>query len=179
MITKIIQDTKEKIDKNKQLVENLNKLGCEVYRNKLPVGDYTYLYNMRVIIDTKQNISEIAYNLYYEEEKKRFKDECVTASLMGILLIVLIEEIPPNNDLSQWKSDIYKWGDKAGKKYTRATGGWLKETMQGFTRDYGVYFKFCDKNDTAQNIITILDYYNEKFIESEIERRKNESINNK
>jgi len=167
-------DSREKLDKKQHILDYLyNKDIPFKAKTKLDVGDYTLYHNRRVCIDLKLGIIELAYNLYNKKENDRFTKECILARQLGILLIILIEEVPPNNDVAEWKSPRFKIGEKKGKRYTNCTGGWLKKTMEDFTNRFGVYFKFCDKSQSPEMIVKILDHYNEVWWQEELERRKN------
>lgn len=170
-------DSREKLDKKQHILDYFYNNNIRYQRTKLDVGDYTLYHNRRVCIDLKLGIIELAYNLYNKQENERFIRECVLARQLGILLIVLIEEVPPSNDLTQWQSPRFESGEKIGKRYTNATGGWLKKTMEDFTAKYGVYFKFCEKAQSPEIIVKILDHYNEIWwLEEEKRRKQSENI---
>lgn len=94
----IVEDTRNQVSKHKELNDTLTAKGFTIVRSKLFVGDYTRLDNQTVCIDTKKDINEIAGNICGKQHE-RFKAECIRARDNFIKLIVLIEEIPPNNDL--------------------------------------------------------------------------------
>lgn len=56
-------DTREKQRAVKQIISHFDKHGIKHYPSKLYVGDYMNLDNPRVIIDRKQNLSEIYTNV--------------------------------------------------------------------------------------------------------------------
>ena len=120
--------------------------GYPTYRTKLFVGDYTLATDQSVCIDTKRNILELAGNICGKQHE-RFRAECIRAQETGIQLIVLIEQIPPLNDLANWTS-----------KLSQVKGATLKKCMETMTERYGVQFEFCKPDRTAKRIIDILFY---------------------
>lgn len=120
--------------------------GYPTYRTKLFVGDYTLATDQSVCIDTKRNILELAGNICGKQHE-RFRAECIRAHDTGIQLIVLIEQIPPLNDLANWTS-----------KLSQVKGATLKKAMATMTDKYGVQFEFCKPDRTAKRIIDILFY---------------------
>ena len=148
----IVEDTRNQVSKHRLLNDTLATKGFTVVRSKLFVGDYTCLDNQTVCIDTKKDINEIAGNICGKQHE-RFRAECIRARDNFIKLIILIEEIPPNNDLAQWTSRKRK-SDKQVKGET------LKKAMQTMHEKYGVVFEFTTRELCANRIIDILTALN-------------------
>lgn len=175
-------DSREKARAIKKIVAEFEKQGVVHYTSKLYVGDYMSLDNPRLIIDRKQNLTEICSNVCQGHE--RFRGELVRAQEHGIKLIILIEhsnQIKSIDDVAEWNNPrIAKWEkgirEKAGRdkdadieecisllkeqkiKHTRPpmTGETLSNIMKTMERKYGCEFRFTDKLHTGQRIIEIL-----------------------
>ena len=87
----IIEDTRNQVGKHQELNRQLAKMGHNVIRSKLLVGDYTKAKDQSVCIDTKQNFREVFGNIYGKQHA-RFREECIRAKSAEISLIILIEE---------------------------------------------------------------------------------------
>ena len=78
----VLEDTRNKPDKNAHIRQQLEDLGYKVERTKLWIGDYTFPTNQSICIDTKKDMNEIEGNLIHDHE--RFKAECIRAKEAGI-----------------------------------------------------------------------------------------------
>ena len=148
----IVEDTRNQVTKHRLLNDTLKAKGISVVRSKLFVGDYTRLDNQTVCIDTKKDINEIAGNICGMQHE-RFRAECIRARDNFIKLIVLIEEIPPNNDLLQWIS-------RKRKSAKQVKGETLQKAMHTMHEKYGVVFEFTTREKCAERIIEILTAVN-------------------
>lgn len=156
-------DSREKERAIKQIIAEFDKQGIKHYSSKLFVGDYMSLDNPKLIIDRKQNLTEICSNVCQDHE--RFRAELIRAQDAGIKLIILCEHGKGINSLE----DIIWWDNPRIHKRVKENGKWIdKKTkaMPGETlykvlstieRKYGVEFQFCDKSDTGKRIIEILE----------------------
>ena len=174
-------DSREKARAIKKILAAFDKQGVKHYISKLFVGDYMSLDNPRLIIDRKQNLSEICGNVCQGHDT--FRDELIRAQDNGIKLIFLIEhsnQVKSIDDVEKWKNprrfvktkiwvDDKLLTDEKGEEYwepghfetitkeTKAmTGETLAKVMRTQERKYGVKFMFCDKLHTGQRIIEIL-----------------------
>lgn len=157
-------DTREKTRAIKKIVEEFDRHGIKHPVSKLMVGDYMNYDNPRLIIDRKQNLSEVCSNVCQDHE--RFRRELLLARENDIQLIILVE----HGKGIQRLSDVIWWENPRRWKRTKNphTGKWETvetKAMQGETlykilctqeRKYGVKFLFCDKEDTGKEIIRIL-----------------------
>lgn len=170
-------DTREKARAIKKIVAEFERQNIKHYSSKLYVGDYMSLDNPRLIIDRKQNLSEVCSNVCQGHE--RFRSELIRAKDNGIKLIILIEhsnQIKSVEDVEKWVNprikkrvwvpDQLKTNDK-GEEYwkvghyqtekTKAmTGKTLSKIMQTMASKYGCEWQFCDKINTGKRIIEIL-----------------------
>lgn len=147
----IFIDSREKDRAIKKIVAEFDHQGVIYCTNKLYVGDYQSLDNPRLIIDRKQNLTEMCANVCQGHE--RFRNELIRAQKMGIKLIILIEhsnQIKSIDDVAKWQNPRIKPGNKA------MTGETLSKILLTMERKYGCRFMFCDKLHTGQRIIEIL-----------------------
>lgn len=147
----IVEDTRNQVAKHRLLNDMLKAKGFAVIRSKLLVGDYTRLDDMRVCVDTKKDIDEVAGNICGKQHE-RFREECIRARDNFIQLVILIEEMPPNGELEQWVSEKKRKGGKDRK----AIGKTLKKAMETMSDKYGVRFEFTTRENCANRIIELL-----------------------
>lgn len=157
-------DSREKARAIKKIVAEFDRQGIKHPVSKLLVGDYMNYDNPRLIIDRKQNLSELCSNVCQDHE--RFRRELLLAKENGIQLLILIEHGKGFRKLS----DVFWWENPRRWKRLRNpdTGKWEEvetKAMQGETlykilctqeRKYGVKFLFCEKEETGSEIIRIL-----------------------
>lgn len=148
----IIEDTRQKPDKNKFISDGFLNAGVHVVRSKLPVGDYCSIDSMRRCVDTKSNIQEIAGNLTQDHE--RFRRELVRAQEMGITLYILIfdEKVKDKETLKQWANP------RAKRSKAAPNGVLLSKIMSTMEQKYGVKFVFGKREKAAETIIDILQH---------------------
>lgn len=145
----IIEDTRQKADKHLLKHASFDKDGDIIFRSRLLIGDYAL--PPKVAVDTKEDITEIAYNMCGSaNEKKRFSNNCYTARLCDSKLVYLVED-----------SRFGNINDLIGHTFRLHNGLYipgeqLAKAMYITTNRYGVEFRFCDKNDTANIIKEIL-----------------------
>lgn len=163
----IYEDTRNQLNKHERLNADLEAHGCKVIRQALNVGDYTLPTDQRICIDTKKDILELLNNIFQDHE--RFRAECLRALQLGILLIVLTEERPPENRIDKWiapkfKSDQYTDKDgqrvlvhKKGDPKSIANMDVARKVLITMQERYGVRFMFCDKDQTAGYILELLN----------------------
>jgi len=146
---KLIEDTRNKVGKHKNIAAYCQRCGIELVRMTLPYGDYMFPGGY-ISIDTKQNLEEVASNLLNRSHRDsiRFWNEVRNAHKNGIKLVILVEhggEIKSINDVPKWRS-----------KYSQVTGRRLIDEMIRTEMAYGVRWCFCDRRSTAKRIIEIL-----------------------
>ena len=149
-IRTIIEDTRQKPDKNEHIKIQLEELGYKVVRSKLFVGDYQFADSGKIVVDTKLNLQEVVGNVIQQHD--RFRSECIRAKEAGIKLIILITE-PKVTCLS----DVFGWWNprlRYSKKAT--TGRQLGKILYSMKEKYGVDFQFCKKNEVGKRIVELL-----------------------
>lgn len=161
----IIQiDSREKARAIKDIVEEFDRQGIKHPVNKLMVGDYMNYDNPRLIVDRKQNLSELCSNVCQDHE--RFRRELIRAQENDIQLIFLIEHgkgVKRLEDVVWWENPR-RWK----RRKNPVTGKWeeietkamkgevLYQILRTQERKYGCRFLFCDKKETGKEIIRIL-----------------------
>lgn len=152
----ILEDTRNKPEKNAYIRKQLEKLGYQVQRCKLYAGDYTWATDQRICIDTKADLQEVCGNVTQQHE--RFQAECERAKLAGIRLVVLIREstIKSLEEVPTW----YNWRRKFSPRAT--TGKQLWKIMSTMTEKYGVIWKFATQPNMGKTIAELLEGDNER-----------------
>ena len=145
----LIEDTRNKVGKHKNIAAYCQRCGIELVRAALPYGDYMFP-GGHISIDTKRNLDEVATNLLNRSHKDsvRFWNEIRSAKQNGIQLVILVEhggEIKTINDVPKWRS-----------RFSGVTGRRLIDEMIRTEMAYGVLWCFCDRRSTAKRIIEIL-----------------------
>jgi len=144
-------DSREKARAIQKIVGTFDKQGVKWFISKLPVGDYMSLDNPRLIIDRKQNLSELCGNVC--QQHKRFRAELERANEYGIKLVVLCEHGKSITCLS----DVMQWVNPRLKKSPMAVSGErLYKILSAMSQKYNVDFLFCTKAETGQRIIELL-----------------------
>ena len=146
----ILEDTRNKLEKNAHIRLQIERLGYKVERTKLYCGDYTLPTNQKICIDTKQDLQEVCGNVTQQHE--RFQAECVRAQEAGIKLVILIQE--PN---IKSLSEVPTWYNWRLKKNPRALNGLkLYKIMLTISQKYGADWQFCKKEDCGKRIVELL-----------------------
>jgi ERCC4-type nuclease len=156
-------DSREKARAIKQILVAFDKAGIDYFVSKLYVGDYQSYDNPYLIIDRKQNLTELCSNVTHGHE--RFRRELIRAQEHGIQLVILCEHgenIESLEDVIFWENPRRKKRRKIAGKWqtieTKATTGeTLYKILQTLIRKYGVRIEFCDKEHTGQKIIEVLN----------------------
>lgn len=146
----ILEDSRQKPDKNAHIRLQLERLGYKVDRSKMYVGDYQFADNGKMVVDTKQDLQEVCGNLTQQHE--RFQAECVRAQEAGIKLIILVQE-------SSVKSlaDVPSWYNWRLKKNPRALNGVkLWKIMKTMSEKYDVVWEFTTKQECGRRIVELL-----------------------
>ena len=157
-------DSREKARAITKIVEEFNRQGIKHPVSKLLVGDYMNYDNPRLVVDRKQNLTELCSNVCQDHE--RFKRELCRAQEHGIKIIFLVEHgkgIERLQDVIWWENprrckrrknpDTGKWEEIETKALK---GEVLYKILSTQERKYGCRFLFCEKKDTGSEIIRIL-----------------------
>lgn len=155
-------DSREKAKAITKIINEFELRHIDYYISKLWVGDYMSLDNPRLIIDRKQNLTELCSNVCQQHE--RFKKELARAQEAHIQLIILVEH---GKGIAKLE-DVIWWKNPRSEKRVQINGKWttietkamkgevLYKILSTLKRKYGVRFEFCNKNDTGRKIIELL-----------------------
>ena len=160
----IIQiDSREKAKAIQKIIEEFDRQGIKHPVSKLMVGDYMNYDNPRVIVDRKQNLTEVCSNVCQDHD--RFRRELVLAKENGIQLIILCEH---GKDIKSLE-DVIFWKNPRSEKRKKIDGKWktvntnamkgdvLYKILTTLEEKYGVRFEFCDKDETGKRIVELLE----------------------
>ena len=161
----IIQiDSREKARAITKIVDEFDKQGITHPVSKLMVGDYMNYDNPRLIIDRKQNLSELCNNVCQDHE--RFRRELMLAMQNEIQIVFLVEHGKGIKQLADviWWDNPRRWKRRKDPETGRweeietkaMTGETLYKILCTQERKYGCKFLFCDKKQTGEEIIRIL-----------------------
>lgn len=155
----LVEDTRQQRGKHARKDAHFARIGEDVVRCALPVGDYQR--PAAVAVDTKKDIIELGMDLKVDHD--RFRRECEKARTLGTQLVVLTE----NEDGVRCLSDLEAWvePDKSYEKRNRSgkavryTGRSIARACQSMHDRYGVLFGFCAPEEAGERVIAILDRY--------------------
>lgn len=106
------------------------------------------LSEIKVSVDTKQNLDELSRNLLNRSDHSRFWKEIRRAKERNIHLIILCEHSANIKSIP----DVGKWTSY----YSKISGRAVMEEMYRAHISYGVDFLFCSKSETGKRIIELL-----------------------
>lgn len=173
----IIQiDSREKARAIKKIEAEFDRQGIQHPVSKLMVGDYMNYDNPRVIVDRKQNLTEVCGNL--TQQHMRFRKETLKAQELGIKLIILVEDglkVKTLDDVENWINPR-RWGycrdygiptngdisaniaefERCGGTRQPTPGPQLAKMMRTMSERYGIQWEFCSKAQTGRRIIELL-----------------------
>lgn len=150
----LIEDTRQKLGKHELKHNYWQKLGVNMIRSVLPFGDYAFI--SPVVVDTKKDIYEMAYDLFQDHD--RFRKECIKARNAKCQLVVLIENtdgVDNLESLKRWVESIEHYKKRRGKR--RISGERMVRTMTTMTERYGVLWEFCTPNESGRRVIELLE----------------------
>ena len=147
----LLEDTRNQVGKHANIHAYCEKAGIEIIRQAMCVGDYAIANRHDICVDTKQDVRELAMDIF--QEHRRFREECERAQRCGIQLIVLTEEVLPGGTLENWRSPI----GRDGLPMTKFDPKTLRKAMITMQEKYGVKFRFCDGRSTGKQIIEYLE----------------------
>ena len=146
----LLEDTRNQIGKHRNIEAYCRMTGIEIIRQALIVGDYMISNKGDISVDTKQDVRELAMDVFQDHE--RFRSECERAQKCGITLIILTEEMLPGGKLENWCSPV----GRDGRPLYRFDPARLKKAMITMQEKYGVKFRFCDGRSTGRIMMEYL-----------------------
>ena len=147
----VLMDTREKPKAVQTIMKQFEEAGVRVIRTKLWVADYQLFDNPHLVVDRKQNLSELCNNVV--QDHKRFRDELIRAQEVGISVVVLVEHgggIKSLEDVPNWVNPRLKVSPLA------VSGERLYKILKAMEYTYKVRFEFCTKAQTGKRILQIL-----------------------
>lgn len=148
----IIQiDTREKDRAIKKIIAEFDRQGIKYISSKMFVGDYCDLSNPLVIIDRKQNLSELAQNATSQHD--RFKRELLRLDEIGGKMYVLIEQDKIDGKKIQSLEDVMMWEPRFGK----IIGLQIYRILSAWQHKHNIEYVFCSKANTGKEIIRLLE----------------------
>ena len=150
----LIEDSRQQKNKHETKHAWWAAHDVRLIRCKLVVGDYALMPSLSKIVDTKENISEIAQNIGgTREEHQRFIREVKLAQEIGTQLYILVENTDGINtieDVVQWVNPRTEYSPKC------IQGPRLAKAMRTIESRYGCVFMFCRPEEAAETIIDLL-----------------------
>lgn len=152
-------DTREK--KHAHILAYFKRNGIDYIQEKMDTGDYQIVGDNSILIDRKQNIHELASNIWEDLEavkknkpdRQRFKNELKRLDKLGSKMYILIEEnLSCLEDVQKWKSKC----DRYGKPYTKMYGATIYRYLVAYKWKHNIEYVFCHKNSTGRIIAELL-----------------------
>ena len=153
----LLCDTRQQEGKHKNIEAYCRRMGIQMVRQCLCVGDYMFP-GGNISIDTKADILELSHNIM-SSDHRRMKAECVRAMENGIQLIFLVEEFPPFGRLDMWevpRFESYGRFHRRGDPMTLVDPSALRKACITMQEKYGVKFRFCTRRQSPAKIIKYL-----------------------
>lgn len=151
----IIQiDTREKPRAIQRILADFRENNVKFFKSKLYVGDYMNPKKPDIVVDRKQNLSELCMNVASTQaEHLRFRDEIMRANDIGIKVVVLVEHGHGYQSLN----DVKFWENPRLREHPKATTGpKLYKILKTMCDKYDMDVTFCDKAETGKRIREIL-----------------------
>lgn len=155
----MIIDSREKPKAIERSLDYFKQNGIEYEISKLLFGDYMEYSRPQLVIDRKQNITELAKNCTIEHE--RFRREMDRAAKAGATLVILVEQ-NRYKDRDEWVEvktieDLIRWSSP----HTKVRGEKVYRVLASWTAKFPLRVEFCDKRQTGRRIAEIL--YGEEY----------------
>lgn len=147
-------DSREK--GNKAILDYFNSVGQKYIVSKMYAGDYQDVNSVKVLIDKKDSLVELAGNLCRTLEHERLKREIAKACDIGcerFIFLIADKSITSVEEVNGWK--VPK--KKDGSLYTKVRPEILEKIMKTMMEKYGVEFMFCKKAEMGKEIVRLLE----------------------
>lgn len=145
MSMNIVIDSREK--KNQHILDYFTTYRIPYVVRKMDIADYMIEGNSSVVVDRKQNLDELIHNLF-GKDKRRFYNEMRLAYEKHVKIAIVCEHgsgVTSVASVSRFQS-----------KHSKITGQQLQAEIERVRLAYGVDFVFCEKWETANEILKIL-----------------------
>ena len=145
---KFIIQSDSREQKNGEVLDYFDLIQQPYIVSKVYAGDYINFSRPKVAIDLKKDLCEVAGNL--GKDHARFLREVLRVkNEMRCDLVVLVRE--PLQSLEEVK----EWSNPR----SQVKGETLYKIMRTMTERYGVLWRFCDRQNAGQKILSILEWY--------------------
>lgn len=163
-------DTRQQDNKHNLKDAYFKRMGIPTLRSKLPIGDYTWVQDMSVVVDSKRDIQEVVSNVI--QDHVRFRAEADLAKKNGIKFYVLVENkdgIKCLEDIKKWENPRYHRWNKI--KFMHSIGKWksiplpkrpptdnitLLKIMWSMQENHDIHWEFCHPMKAGEKIIELL-----------------------
>jgi len=150
----LLIDSREKPKAIRSIVKYFDSIGLVHETSKLFIGDYQDFNRPQIIVDRKQNISELAKNCTADHE--RFRRELERAQKANTTLVVLVEQ-NRYKDRDRWihcesVEDLMLWESP----HTTIRGEKVYRVLRSWMAKYPLRVEFCDKRNTGRRIYEII-----------------------
>lgn len=138
-------DSREKARAIKKIIEEFDRQAISHPISKLMVGDYMSYDNPRLIIDRKQNLSELCHNVC--QDHPRFRRELLLARENEIQIVFLVEHGKGIKSLS----DVIWWDNPRRFKRVRnpSANGWMWKLKPHREK---LFIKFCVRRNVNMGV---------------------------
>lgn len=158
----ILFDTRNQ--KDNFIREPLTAFGFATDRTKLPFGDIakaTDILNAIDIKSAKNGLQELAGNICGKDHSRLRKEIAKCADYGGSLTFLVVHpDIKSIDEVCNWESECYRYGNKKGQPYTKVKGETLMKAMKTMSEPnrYGckIKFEFATKGTAWQKVLEIL-----------------------
>lgn len=142
----IIVDSREK--GHKSILKYFDEHSIDYIISKLDYGDYMIYKDNSVVIDRKDNLTELAHNLCSTTEHERVRKEIQRSKEDGckdFIFLIAESKIKSVEDIKNWSSP-----------HTKVKGETLLKIMTTMKQKYGVRFIIVPKKQMGAKIIQLL-----------------------
>lgn len=155
----LYEDSRQQDGKHRNIKAYCDKVGIEIVKQKLEVGDYMLdPVNGKISVDTKESILELSKNIM-SSDHRRFRAECQKAKDLGVQLVFLVEEVPNFGKIAYWEVPRWKSSNqfhRQGDPMTLVDPRTLRKAMITMMLKYGCRFEFCTRRQSPARVIRIL-----------------------
>lgn len=147
-------DSREK--GNKVILDYFDNVGQKYIVSKMYAGDYQDVNSVKVLIDKKDSLVELAGNLCRTLEHERLKREIAKACDIGcerFIFLIASSKITSVDKVHEWKVPT----KRDGSLYTKVRPEILEKIMKTMTEKYGIEFMFCKKTEMGKEIVRLLE----------------------
>lgn len=148
----IYVDSREQPLDRARVIKQIEGRGYNTIVSKQAFGDYRLVGNDYLVIDRKKSLNELSSNV--GKEHTRIVEEISLAESINAKIIFLVEHGEGIKKLE----DVKNWNNPLLVKYPKAMcGEKLYKILDTMQDEYNIEFVFCDKENTGDKIVEILE----------------------